>query len=265
MQPPRAFVSYSHDSLEHKKWVLDFATTLRQRGIDAILDQWELKPGGDLPHFMETELEKADFALMICTENYVRKANEGTGGVGYEKMIMTSSMLSRIDRSKVIPIIRQIGTRDVPIFLKSKVYVDFSKDEDAEYSFDELLRTLLNAPLFEKPELGSNPFQSLERSRPDRTSGGVRQVMTDVAAAYEGTHRPFLLYAVLVRKTTLSRMTLDTYVNQAIEEGLLEKPNLSEPAVQITRKGLAYLADKGIIEIYSGPHISDSSLSCAQS
>ncbi len=77
MKPPRVFISYSHDSAEHKNWVLDFATTLRNRGIDAVLDQWDLKPGDDHPHFMETQLEAADFALMICTERYVEKANAG--------------------------------------------------------------------------------------------------------------------------------------------------------------------------------------------
>lgn len=247
MQPPRVFVSYSHDSAQHKQWVLDFATTLRRRGIDAILDQWELRPGGDLPHFMETELEKSDFALMVCTEHYVKKANTGAGGVGYEKMIMTSSMLSRIDSSKVIPIIRQAGTIDVPTFLKSKVYIDFSKNEDAEYSYDELLRTLLNAPLFEKPEIGKNPFAPIEQRRPDRTSDGVRQIMTDVAAGYEKTHEKHLSYALLKQQTSLSRMTLDLYVNKAIGEGLLEM-STHYRAVVITPKGLAYLADKGIIE-----------------
>jgi len=56
-----------------------------------VLDQWDLKPGDDLPHFMETQLELAEYVLMICTEKYVEKANAGEGGVGYEKMIMTSS------------------------------------------------------------------------------------------------------------------------------------------------------------------------------
>lgn len=107
MNPPRVFISYSHDSAEHKEWVLDFATTLRNRGVDAVLDQWDLKPGDDLPHFMETQLEVADYVLMVCTEKYVEKANTGEGGVGYEKMIMTSSLLKKIDSSKVIPIIRQ--------------------------------------------------------------------------------------------------------------------------------------------------------------
>jgi len=95
--PPRVFISYSHDTAEHKQWVLKFATTLRDRGIDAVLDQWDLKPGDDLPHFMETNLASSDYILMVCSETYVKKANRGTGGVGYEKMIITSSLLGNMD------------------------------------------------------------------------------------------------------------------------------------------------------------------------
>ncbi|WP_356741458.1 toll/interleukin-1 receptor domain-containing protein [Pseudoalteromonas sp. APC 3250] len=56
MSTPKVFISYSHDSQEHKKWVLDLATRLRNSGVDAIIDQWELRPGDDLPYFMETHL-----------------------------------------------------------------------------------------------------------------------------------------------------------------------------------------------------------------
>ncbi|HRD65516.1 MAG TPA: hypothetical protein PKY50_05110 [Candidatus Competibacter sp.] len=160
---------------------------------------------------------------------------------------MTASMLSRIDSNKVIPIIRQNGTKELPTFLKTKVYIDFSRDEDVEYSLDDLLRTLLNAPLFEKPDIGSDPFRPMKQNRPDRTSDGVRQVMTDVAAAYEGTSEEYLSYDKLVKKTTLSRLTLDIYINQAIEEGLLDRSKTYR-AVVITKKGLQYLADRGIIE-----------------
>jgi hypothetical protein len=56
MKIPKVFISYSHDSQEHKKWVLDLATRLRNNGVDAIIDQWALRAGDDLPHFMETHL-----------------------------------------------------------------------------------------------------------------------------------------------------------------------------------------------------------------
>ncbi len=98
---------------------MDFAIRLRNSGIDAILDQWELQPGDDLTHFMEQNLAAADRVLMICTDKYVEKANSGVGGVGYEKMIVTSDLLKSIDSNKVIPIIRQAGTRSVPTFLKT--------------------------------------------------------------------------------------------------------------------------------------------------
>ena len=143
MNPPRVFISYSHDSAEHKKWVLDFATTLRNRGIDAVFDQWDLKPGDDLPHFMETELAQCDFVIMICSETYVAKANAGQGGVGYEKMIVTSSLLGKIDNNKIIPVVRQSSGVILPTFLKTKLYINFSNDSEVEYSLDELLRHLL--------------------------------------------------------------------------------------------------------------------------
>lgn len=155
---PKAFISYSHDTQEHKKWVLELATRLRNNGIDAILDQFELQPGSDIPHFMETNLASADKILMICTDKYVDKANKGQGGVGYEKMIVTSNLLKNIDETKIIPLIRQTGTTDVPTFLKSKLYLNFSKPDDFEFSYDELVRTIHNSPLFKKPPVGNSPF-----------------------------------------------------------------------------------------------------------
>jgi len=51
--PPKVFVSYSHDSEEHKAWVLQLSTRLRSNGVDVILDRWNLKLGSDIAHFME--------------------------------------------------------------------------------------------------------------------------------------------------------------------------------------------------------------------
>ena len=247
MNPPRAFISYSHDSAEHKKWVLDFATTLRDRGIDAVLDQWDLKPGDDFPHFMETQLEAADFVLMICTDKYVEKANAGEGGVGYEKMIMTASLLSKIDSSKVIPIIRQSGTDARPTFMKTKIYIDFSNDENIEYSLDDLLRVLLQAPLYEKPEIGTNPFAPLEGARPDRTSDGVKKVMMAVAASYDKSSVNYIFFNNLVPNTTMHRLTLDFYVTKAVEQGLIEWD--SDITLKITQEGINYLISHGIIDV----------------
>jgi tetratricopeptide (TPR) repeat protein len=157
MAPPKVFISYSHDSQKHKKWVLDLATSLRNSGVDAIMDQWDLGPGDDLPQFMET-LNNSDYVVMVCTEKYVKKANAGTGGVGYEKMIISAGLLANIDSNKILPLIRQSGSQNMPTFLKTKIFVDFSKDDNYELSFDKLVRTLLDEPILTKPEIGNNLF-----------------------------------------------------------------------------------------------------------
>ena len=82
MSIPKAFISYSHDSPEHKNWVLDLATRLRSSGVDAVIDQWDLRPGDDLAHFMETQLTAAGrsgfrVGLVACRGN--RQGMEGTG------------------------------------------------------------------------------------------------------------------------------------------------------------------------------------------
>ena len=97
MNIPKVFISYSHDSLEHKQWVLELATRLRNNGVESIIDQWELQAGDDLPLFMERNLSDCDRVIMVCTDRYVEKADAGSGGVGYEKMIVTSELSQKID------------------------------------------------------------------------------------------------------------------------------------------------------------------------
>lgn len=156
-RPPRVFISYSHDSDEHKTWVRQLATQLRYKGVDAVLDQWDLKPGKDVPLFMEEQLSQCDHAILVCTKRYVEKANEGTGGVGYERMIVSAEMVKDIDAGKFIPIIREAGDNNVPRFIESKLYLDFTNDEYFESVFDDLLRTLLGAEISSKPPLGQPP------------------------------------------------------------------------------------------------------------
>jgi hypothetical protein len=220
MSLPKVFLSYSHDSQEHKKWVLDLATRLRNSGVDAIIDQWELRPGDDLPHFMETQLAAADFVVMICTDKYVEKANSGTGGVGYEKMIVTAELLSNIDSNKVVPIIKQYGTHNVPTFLKTKLFVNFSSDEEYEFSFDELIRTFHGAPIFKKPEIGNNPFTPLEDKPPEKTVDAIRDLMTIMIRDFEAGE-DWTVYKELVHRVAISRVMLDMMIGEAASQGLI--------------------------------------------
>ena len=46
-QAPKAFISYSWSSPDHKAWVLNLANELEQSGVHVILDEWYLREGAD--------------------------------------------------------------------------------------------------------------------------------------------------------------------------------------------------------------------------
>ena len=247
MKIPKIFVSYSHDTELHKSWVLSLATKLRASGIDAILDQWELKAGDDLPSFMEKHISDADYILMICTESYVTKANSGKGGVGYEKMIITSDLMKNIDSNKVIPIIRQKGKRDVPTFLKSKLYIDMSNDELEEFGTDELIRTVHKSPLYKKPKIGNNPFESGEIPRPKQpepASDSLKEFMEIVVKLYNSRGRDYISYSELAASSSLSRIMLGYEIDRAEQQGLIAID--SDEYLVITRDGRIYAVENGI-------------------
>ena len=147
----KVFVSYSHDSTEHKQWVSEFATRLRRDGVNAILDQWDLGID-DINLFIERGFKDSDKVLVVCTDRYVRKANDGEGSVGYESMIVTSKLVEDLGTNKFIPIIRQTLAEDkTPEFLKERVYVDFTDDNQFEEKFEELLHERLLLPPLQIP------------------------------------------------------------------------------------------------------------------
>ncbi|MFM4857220.1 toll/interleukin-1 receptor domain-containing protein [Aeromonas hydrophila] len=220
MSIPKVFISYSHDSQEHKKWILELATRLRSSGIDAIIDQWELRPGDDLPHFMETHLADADYVVMVCTDKYVEKANSGTGGVGYEKMIITADLLSNIDSNKIIPVIRQYGTHNVPTFLKTKLFINFSKESDYEFSFDELVRTFHDAPIFKKPDIGNSPFTPSNEAIPEKNGDPLRKLMEIIVMNFESGEN-YTIYKSLIMTVGMSRIMLDIIIDDAVKKGYI--------------------------------------------
>src|SRR5688572_4070871 len=111
MKPPVVFISYAHESDAHKRWVLKLATDLRARGIDASLDQWDLAPGQDVAAYMASGITAADRVLLVCTDEYVGKAEVGEGGVGYERLIVTAELVADIDTKKFIPVVRRNASR----------------------------------------------------------------------------------------------------------------------------------------------------------
>lgn len=241
MTAPKVFVSYSHDSQEHKQWVLELATRLRNSGVDAILDQWDLGPGSDLPHFMEQSISSSTRVIMICTERYVEKANAGQGGVGYEKMIVTADLLKSIGSNRVIPVVRQSGHVSMPMFLGGKLYVDLSTNDRFESGFDQLLREILGAPLFVKPPIGSAPFQPVAAKIQPTQPDPVNQLLQALLHLYEMTSSLSSVQSARVRAVMrTSKLLFDHALDLAEQQGLIALSS-SRDTIWIEKKGRAAL------------------------
>ncbi len=151
---PKVFISYSHDSRDHKLWVSKFAVRLQHNDVDIILDQRVPNLDENSMQFMESGVRDADRILVICTDSYVRKANDGEDGIGYEPMIVTHKLVEYLGTNKFISIIRQTLTEEkTPEFLRDQVYIDFTDDEQFDAKFEELLHERLLVPPIQTPDV----------------------------------------------------------------------------------------------------------------
>ena len=173
MGKPSCFISYSWDSRKHKEWVRKLATHLQRNGVLTHLDQWDVRPGMDLPDYVERCIRESHFVILVCTPKFAVKANAGAGGVGYEKMIVTGEMFTQAtETTKFVPVLRS-GEPDqsIPSYLKSRVFVDVRHDSELARALDSLIRHMFDRPELTRPDLGpppdlvrEDPLQSLEFS-----------------------------------------------------------------------------------------------------
>ena len=197
---PKVFISYSHDSSAHKRWVSELGAKLRHNGIDAILDQWDLGPGDDKTRFMESGLKNSDRVLVICTDTYVSKANAGEGGVGYERMIVNAQLIQNLGTNKFIPVIRHAsGEEMTPTFLATRMYIDLRDENQFETEFDKLLHELHQEPIMQKPSLGKNPFAKHPSGQETSPSEGLDMKLPEIPEQVESASDTYLAAVKIAR------------------------------------------------------------------
>jgi hypothetical protein len=87
---PMVFISYSHDSPEHEARVLEFTNRLRRDRVDAVLDQYESFPPAGWIGWMDEQVERAKFVLMVFTEGYGTGRVALTSANSYSKLSITN-------------------------------------------------------------------------------------------------------------------------------------------------------------------------------
>ena len=156
---PKIFISYSWSS---EQIVLELAQRLMSHGVEVVLDKWDLKEGQDKYAFMERCVNDPEIKkiLMVCDKQYAQKANNRTGGVGDETVIISSEIYGNMKQEKFIPVIAEKdenGDAYVPTYIKSRIYIDLSDENTYEQEYEKLLRNIYDKPLITKPKLGKKP------------------------------------------------------------------------------------------------------------
>ncbi|WP_337149560.1 toll/interleukin-1 receptor domain-containing protein [Serratia bockelmannii] len=159
---PKVFISYCWDGQYRQEQIEGLVQRLAADGIDSIVDLYDLKEGDDKYHFMEKMVtdDTVSHVLVICDKKYSDKANARRAGVGTESQIISQEIYSKVSQSKFIPLIYELDDNNepcTPIFLKSRIYLDFSSPEKENSNWERLVRLLYGQPELVKPALGQKP------------------------------------------------------------------------------------------------------------
>lgn len=154
---PQCSIVYTHDDDEHKAWVLALARRLRDDGVNALIDHWLMAPGDQLAHKMEQLIDHADHIVAICTPRYKAKANNRTGGAGYEGNLIAYHILSPDNVKRIIPVLRSGSENEsIPALLAGRLFVDLRDGERYEAEYQKLKSTLQNLRE-QPPPIGHGP------------------------------------------------------------------------------------------------------------
>lgn len=155
---PVVFISYSWDSEEHKKWVLDLSADLRKNyRVYTLLDQYN-RGGQDLITFMKKGLEKADRVLIIGTPKYKEKIEKTSGGAKFEDQVITIELYQSMDSSKFIPVLRDGSfSESFNNLVQLRTGYDMSDDAKYEEKLQELASDIWGVPINVAPALGPKP------------------------------------------------------------------------------------------------------------
>ena len=173
---PGVFISYSHDSDEHKAWVERLAFRLEKNGVHVILDQWDLALGSNLQLFINQGLSKSRRVLCICTDIYCEKANSGHKVAGYESTIIASHLMDDQNKNWIIPIVRETSNEEtpVPLSLKPLVRLDMRKERDFDKNLERLWRDITGTIIKGRPEIEPNPAKNIAAFAPNPAPTNAR-------------------------------------------------------------------------------------------
>ena len=154
---PKVFVS--HASEDKERFVLEFATKLREQGVDAWLDKWEMLPGDSLiDKIFEEGLKEADAVIIVLSDYSVDKP--------WVREELNLSIINKLSKgTKIIPIV--LDSCSVPESLRATLWEPINNLNSYENNFKRIISSIFGTT--DKPALGkspiytSNPYKDIGR------------------------------------------------------------------------------------------------------
>jgi TIR domain len=142
---PKVFIS--HASEDKERFVIPFATQLRENGLDAWVDRWEMYPGDSLvDKIFEEGIGQAQAFIIVLSQNSIKKL--------WVKEELNTAVVKRIEKgTKIIPIVLDNST--VPESLLSTVWVKIQDISHYDAEFKSIVSSIYEHR--DKPTLGSPP------------------------------------------------------------------------------------------------------------
>lgn len=142
---PKAFIS--HASEDKKEFAEPLARLLREQGIDAWLDTWEIKFGDTLvAKIFEEGLADAGTCIYLMSKNSVNKP--------WVRAEFENAITQRINgQIRLIPV--RLEECDAPNSVNSILWVDLEREGSIEVVADKIAKVLHGHS--EKPPLGKKP------------------------------------------------------------------------------------------------------------
>ena len=142
---PKVFVC--HASEDKERFVLDFATKLRSKGIDAWVDKWEILPGDSLINKIFDEGIRNAMAVIVVLSKYsVTKP--------WVREELNASMVKKIQgSSKVIPIV--IDDCQIPECLIPTIWEKIKDLKNYDAELDRIVMSIYGQ--YNKPPIGTPP------------------------------------------------------------------------------------------------------------
>lgn len=142
---PKVFVS--HASEDKERFVLPFAEALRQRGVDAWIDKWEMLPGDSLvDKIFEEGLKEAAAVVIVISSASVSKP--------WVREELNTAVVKRIEKgTKIIPVV--LDSAEVPESLRSTIWESIKDVSNFGAALDRIVDAIYGHT--KKPALGPAP------------------------------------------------------------------------------------------------------------